>query len=55
MGNKFYIERWVDGQWVRIAGATATKLQDAEALKLGLAKAFREDVRNLSIVCEVGE
>lgn len=51
--RKFFIERWGDGAWVRIPGATATSLSDAEKLKLALAKDMETDSRNLTIVCEV--
>jgi len=51
--RKFYIERWRDGTWVRIPGATATSLKDAEGLKLTIAKVAGENVKNFTMVCEV--
>jgi len=56
---KFYIEHFEklrEGYgWVRIPGATATKLRDAEELKIAEAKANREPLGNYSIMCEVDE
>jgi len=59
---KFYIEHFeqvligdaMKGyQWCRVAGATATRLKDAEELKVDLAKVNREDIKNYSILIAV--
>jgi hypothetical protein len=60
MGTKFYIEHYECSRggawgWVRVAGATATNLREAEEMKKALAKSDSEPEANYSVLVEASE